>query len=328
VKILFVDLQYDYGMKDRGINQIGEIGFHQSFLKLGHQVECFYYDDYLKNLEALQEAVQFKADQVKPDLIYFVLFGEQFKPETLKALSSKYKTINWFGDDQWRFENFTKKYAPLFTWSVTTDPFAVSKYRKLGIKNVILSQWAALNLNIPVQAPSQYKYDVSFIGSSHSVRRWFIDTFRKKGINVATFGYGWPSGPISLEQMMSVFQESKINLNLGNSVHLDMRYLLHNLKNPIVAWKSSKASSQIKARNFEIPYYGGFQLTEYVPTIESYFNLGQELVCFSNVDEALMLTQHYLENDSEREIIKNAGIKKAREFHTYFNRQKEIFLQL
>ena len=53
MKILYVDLQYEYGMKHRGPNEIGEKGFHQVFKKLGHEVECFYYDDYLNKTKEL-----------------------------------------------------------------------------------------------------------------------------------------------------------------------------------------------------------------------------------------------------------------------------------
>lgn len=327
MKILFVDMQYDYGQKSRGSNDIGEIGFRKPFEKLGHEVIPFYYDDYLKNTEVLQIAILKKADEVKPDLIYFILFAEQFKTETLQQLKSKYKTINWFGDDQWRFKTFTSKYAPHFSYCITTDPFSINKYRQLGIKNVFLSQWAALNL--PVRPfENNYIYDVSFIGGSHSVRRWFIHELRKKGIKVNTFGHGWEEGPVQLDEMVTIFRQSKINLNIGNSVHLDLRYLLHNLKNPFVAYKSARASSQIKARNFEIPYYGGFQLAEYVPKIENYFDLSKDLACFSNVDEAVMLIEYYLENAEERETIKMSGFNKAHSQHTYLNRHQEIFAQL
>ncbi|MBC7419605.1 MAG: hypothetical protein H7328_02660, partial [Bdellovibrio sp.] len=214
MKILLVDMQYDYGQKSRGLNHIGEIGFRIPLVTLGHEVIPFYYDDYLKNTEALQGALLKKADEVQPDLIYFILFAEQFKIETLLQLKSKYKTINWFGDDQWRFKSFTTKYAPCFTYCVTTDPFSVGKYHRLGIQNIFLSQWAALNL--PVQPlENTYKYDVSFIGGSHSVRRWFIHMLRNKGLKVNSFGHGWPEGPVELDQMVQIFRQSKINLNIG-----------------------------------------------------------------------------------------------------------------
>jgi spore maturation protein CgeB len=327
MKILLVDLKYDYGDKNRGINEIGEKGFRQVFKKLGHEVECFYYDEFLNKVADLQSAVLAKAESFAPDLIYFILFGEQFSFETLDRLKTLAKTVNWFGDDQWRFESFTRKYAPHFSWSVTTDPFAMVKYRELGIQKVFLSQWAAMDTEI-LPAKSEYKYDVSFIGGSHSVRRWFVKELSKRGIDVQTFGYGWPTGPISLDKMAEIFATSKINLNLSNSITYDLRYLTDNLKNPIVAWRSKKVASQLKARNFEIPYFGGFEMTDYVPFLESYFAIGEEITCYRDIDEAAQLIAYYLTENDLREKIKLAGIAKARSRHTYLTRHREFFGQL
>lgn len=329
MRILYVDLEYDYGVKSRGLNQIGQIGFRGVFDSLGHEVIPFYYDEYLLNTGPLQNLLLTKADFVKPDLIFFCLYTNQFTPETLKALKSKYRTLNWFGDDQWRFDKFTSEFAPLFTYSITTDPFALPKYKRLGVENVILSQWAALNVEQPVdKAFAEYEFDVSFVGGAHSVRKWFVSEFEKAGIKVAAFGNNWANGPVSLERMQDIFKTSKINLNLSNSINFDVRYLTHNLKNIVTAMRSHKNVSQMKARNFEIPYFGGFQLTDYLPTVENYFNVGKEIICYSNVDEAIQLAKFYLENENLRENIKNAAVQRARAEHTYKHRFEEIFKQI
>lgn len=328
MKIIYVDLKYDYGIKSRGLSPIGDKGFRQVFEKLGHEVVCFYFDEYLKRLEALQADLLKFADEQRPDLIYFMLYTDQFYSETLLKLKNKYRTISWFGDDQFRFENFTCKYAPLFTYCITTDPFAVMKYKKLGVQNVILSQWAALNVETSDAENLTYKYDVSFVGGSHPVRRWFISEFKKAGLEVATFGHKWPTGAVSLEAMIEIFRTSKINLNLSNSVNFDLRFLTNGLTNALRAIKSAKNVSQIKARNFEIPYYGGFQLTGYLPGLESYFDIGKEITCYTDVDEAIKLTKYYLENDELRENIKRAGVDRARMMHTYLHRHEEVFKKI
>jgi spore maturation protein CgeB len=326
MKILLVDVQYEYGMKHRGINQIGEMGFHQVFRRLGHTVECFYYDDFLNDKKNLQDELLKFATGLNPDLIYFQLAEDQFEFSTLDTLRAKYRTINWFGDDQWRFDTFTKVYAPHFTYNVTTDPFAVPKYNEIGIKNVFLSQWASIDYEFPMdESYVDYKYDVSFIGGSNSVRRWFVKELEKRDIKVAAFGFGWPNGTVKLNEMAKIFRTSKINLNLSNSNCYDIRYLVNNIKNPIVALRSPKNASQIKARNFEIPYFGGFQLTNYVPTIENYLRIGEEIICYSDVDEAALQIKHFLKDDAKRETIRKQGMERARKEHTFFQRHKTIF---
>ncbi|MGJ0334206.1 glycosyltransferase [Aliarcobacter cryaerophilus] len=328
MKILYVDLQYDYGIKARGRNIIGLDGFKKSFEELHHEVVMFYYDEYLQNTKPMQQKLKDFADHIKPDLIFFSLFQNQFELETLDYLKTKYLTINWFGDDQWRFDNFTYKYANHFTYCITTDKFSIEKYKSLGQNNIIYSQWAAID-NHQIQQFEGYKYDVSFVGGFHPYRKWFIDTLKKRGIKIEAFGNGWKNGPLSAEDMNKLFISSKINLNISNSVSYDIRYMLSNPKNFLRTIKSmftktSKNQSQTKARNFEIPYFGGFQLTDYVPTIENYFDIGREVVCYNNVDEAELLIKYYLQNEEEREMIKKLGHEKSIDQHGYRDRLKEI----
>jgi spore maturation protein CgeB len=325
MKILFVDLEFDYGDQKRGINTIGQLGFHKSLQKLGHSVSTFYYDYYLKgNLKKLQVDLKEKADQVQPDLIFFILFRDQFEIETLEYLKSKYKTMNWFGDDTWRFDSFTQKYAPHFTYCVTTDKFALPKYRKLGVQNVVWAQWAAIDddrevMNLP------YQFEVTFIGAKNPYRQYLINYFKNHGIKVECFGNGWPNGMISNDKMINVFNTSKINLNLSNSASWDLRYLLKNPKNILHSFHTKKQFSQTKARNFEINFYNGFQLADYVPSLEDYYHIGKEIACYTNPDEAILLMVYYLENDEERERIKLSGFKKARECYSYTHQLKKVF---
>jgi len=323
MKILYVDLEFGYGIESYGPNYIGQDGFLKSFLELGHDVKVFYYDKYLNNTNDLQEDLKYFASEVNPDLVFFSLFSDQFEIETLKHLSSKYLTINWFGDDQWRFDGFSSKYARCFSYCVTTDLYAIPKYKKLGQENVIYSQWAAIQLG---QAPKfeRYENDVVFVGAFHPYRKWFINRLTEEGISVQVFGNGWPKGPVSIRKMNKLFISSKINLNIGNSTSFDVRYLFSGIRPLINTLRSSKNTPQVKARNFEIPFFNGFQLTDYVPSIENYFDLGKELVCYKDVDEAVALIKYYLENETERELIKSAGYERAYKEHKYINRLKDI----
>lgn len=318
MKILYVDLEFDYGEKKRGINTIGQLGFLASFKKLGHEVVPFYYDSYLgQDLTKLQSDLKAAADKENPDLIFFILFRDQFSKETLDYLKSKYKTMNWFGDDTWRFDNFTKDFAPHFTYCVTTDKFSMPKYSAIGVKNVIHAQWAAIDDNLESMSALPYENEVTFVGGHNRYRAWFVNQLMKNGVKVECFGHGWPNGSLSNEKMIHLFRSSKINLNLSNSTSFDLRYLLSHPKNFAHTVYSKKAASQIKARNFEINYYCGFQLADYVPGLEDYYDIGKDLACYGNPEEAALLIKYYLANSSEREQIRERGMKKARLNYSY-----------
>lgn len=328
MKILFVDMEFDYGVPERGPNFIGQLGFIRSLCELGHEVIPFYYDSYLKNTIPLQTDILQKAEEVKPDLIFFALFRDQFKKETLLKLKEKFTTLNWFGDDSWRFDNFTKDYANCFTYCATTDKFSLSKYQQIGQNNVIMSQWAVINTPILQNIDVGYEFDVSFIGGFNYAREWFVKTLERRGFKVACFGNGWDNGMISLDRMNEVFLKSKINLNLSNSKCYDIRYVLSHPIRLAHTIKTKKNATQMKARHFEINYNGGFQLTDYSAGLEDYFVLGHELACYRDIDEATTLIRYYLEHDGERERIKHAGFKRAIHEHTYKHRLERLLKEI
>jgi spore maturation protein CgeB len=325
MRILFVDLEFDYGIPKRGKNDIGQRGFLESLKSLGHEVIPFYYDRFLKNTNDLQGELLRKAADVKPDLVFFILFQNQFSVETLNELKKNYTTFNWFGDDSWRFDSFTKLYANCFDFCSTSDKYAFPKYKGIGQENVLWGQWAVINTEPPQDIENiDYEFDVSFIGGFNYHRKWFLNTLRKRGIRVAAFGNGWDNGPVSLERMNEIFLKSKINLNLSNSKSFDLRYCLSSPINLLHTIKGKKSGTQMKARHFEINYNGGFQLSSFASSLDEFLVIGQEVVCYTDVDEATDLIQYYLNANEERERIKIAGYKRCVENHTYKHRLATI----
>jgi spore maturation protein CgeB len=325
MKVLLVDIEFDYGQKQRGLNTIRQLGYQAGMEKTGHNIIPFFYDDYINDRETLQKKLLEATEKHQPDLIFFILFKDQFKPETLDQLKSRFTTVNWFGDDTWRFEDFTRRYAPHFTHCITTDKYSLPKYKDLGIENVILSQWAAIENAEEAPFSGSYEFDVSFIGAHNSSRAYFIKQLQRQGIEVDCFGFGWPKGPVSNQEMNRIFRHSKINLNLSNSVNYDIQYLLSSPKNLLHSLRSKKLANQIKARNFEIPFVGGFQLTNYCPSLEDYFHIGQEVACYATLQDAVTQIQYFLKEDSARESLRKQGQDRARNEHGYSHRFQKIF---
>jgi len=325
VKIVPVFLRYDYGIKSRG-DSLEYNGFYPALKQITDEVYPFWYDEYLDRKEELQKRVIKFVDDVSPDIVFFILMRDEFSFETFDYLKSKYITINWFCDDQWRFENFTKYYAPHFTYAITTDKFASSKYRKIGYKNVILSQWASFGCseNIDFEA-IKYKYDVSFVGGISGYRKWLINRLKRRGVKVECFGAGWENGHVSFEEMAEIFKTTKINLNISNSASYDIRYIFSSVRSMHEFVKSKKRVEQIKARNFEIPAFGGFQLTNYVPSLEDYFEIGREVAIYTSIEDLMLQINYYLDNEEERGIIMINGYKRAMKEGTYLNRLRGIF---
>ncbi len=321
--ILYVGFQYEYG--NRESDSINNKGFFQTFKKLSYEVTPIWYDDFVpakaqRHPSELESAILSLAAKIEPDMIFLILQEDQICLETLEKLRGNgHFVVNWFGDDHWRFDSFTSRYAPNLDVCITTDKFSLQKYQDLGQGNVIQSQWASLDSNIEFENVS-YNFEVSFVGGASPFRRWFVGELQDRGLKVECFGSGWESGKVSYKQMERIFVSSKINLNISNSIQFDVRYLLANPRNILNTFRNPKNMSQVKARVFEIPAQGGFELTDYVPALEDYFDIGKEIICYGDVDEAAMLAKYYLSNQSEREKIKFAGVKRARLQHTFSHR--------
>lgn len=321
-KVLYVAFKYSYGKQENG-TALNYKAWFENFQLLGYHVDGIFFEDYTH--EKLQQEIIQKANALSPDLVFFILQKEQVEIKTLKTLQeNSHFTVGFFGDDHWRFDNWSCLYAPFFNACITTDKFSLDKYRAIGQDNVIYSQWASLESNAEL-VDKDYKYEVSFVGGANAYRKWFVAELGKRNIKVDCFGGGWPRGRVTYEEMEDVFLSSKINLNISNSASYDLAFLTSRFSNFLLSIfrllrGRAKNSSQIKARNFEIPVQGGFQLTDYVPTLEDYYHIGEEVTCYSNIDEAEKLIRYFLKHVTERETIKLAGVKKARKQHTFKKR--------
>lgn len=330
-KILFVALKWRYGQEKLG-EGLNYRAHSKVLTQLGYEVKNIWIDQY-DNLQSLNSSIIDIAYSFNPDLVFFKLFRHEIYFDTLCALRNKFPVINWFGDDHWRFYDFSFYYANYFDICITTDKFSVPKYERLTTTTVIRSQYAAFNDCINQVNDDPYKYDVSFIGAANSYRRWFINHLKKYDINVECFGHGWRNGHITFDQMNQIIRQSKINLNISNSQSHDIRYIFSSPLNLMrscysLIKKNKKDSAGIKARIFEIPVNGGFELTEYVPSLEEYYTLGNNLVCFNTIDELPMLINYYLHNPLVREEIKERSIQHSRSNHLYQSRMKDIMIKV
>ncbi len=314
-------MKYDYGIPERGLsNDKRYIG--DPFEKLVGKVDYLYFDEFFGRLGELQCRALSIAESGNYDLIFFLQFRNEFTHDTLDKIRKRTTTVAWFGDDQWRFEDYTQHYAPHFTFSCTTDPWSVAKYKALGI-TPILTQWAGATLtdNVgPLSESEKYEYEISFIGQENPFRAWFVRQLGQKGIPVECFGPGWPNGRISCERMEQVFRKSRINLNVSNSVSCDYRFVFGGLRNFRNFVRSPKRVEQPKGRNFEIPLAGGFQLSNYYPGLETYFRIGEEIQVYSSVEDCIKQIEWYRDCESRRKQIEINGYRRAAGEHTFYHR--------
>jgi spore maturation protein CgeB len=314
-KVLYVALHYDYGRKEQGLS-FEFNNFYPALKKVVPEVIEFDFATIMQESgrSAMNAKLLETADRIKPDLIFFVLFENEFDFATLEALSKRYMTFNWFCDDHWRFDNFSNHFAPAFSYVSTTDRNALQKYDAIGYKNALMTQWACNHLDYVMIPNTSKRYDVTFVGQAHGSRKFIMSYLGLNGIKVATFGRGWKNGRITQSKMIEIFNESKINLNLSNA-----SWNIYTL---------FRRKDQIKGRNFEVPGCGSFLLTNYVQGLENYFDLDKEMICFRSMGELIEKTKYYLKHDDEREGIANRAYRRTLREHTFEGRFRRLFEEM
>ena len=314
LRILYLAMQWDYGDPARGTS-FEHDNFYPA-LRDWHRTAALQHFDFmaLGQTHGVAEMSRLLLDEVQrfqPDVLFGIWFNEERDPEreVIRTVSrtTPCKTVGWFCDSHWRYENFDVPWSHYLDFQTTTSQSAYSRFVSDGLATkVIKTQWAA--------APGYRRLpeverdiDVTFVGQNYGSRADVIEQVRRAGFEVRVFGAGWPApaGRVTLEGMVRLFNRSRINLNLNNAVDASFK--------------------QIKGRNFEVPGCGGFLLTEIAENLDDYFRYGEEVETYTGVGELVEKVRHYLADGDARERIAAAGHRRSLAEHTYARRFDDIF---
>ena len=106
----------DYGDPSRGPS-FEEVNFRSALEGMGHELIPF---DFMAQKRRhgkreMNRRLIAAAEETEPHLSFFVLFEHEIDPETIRGVSrSGGPTVNWLADDHWRFDGFTRHFAPAF----------------------------------------------------------------------------------------------------------------------------------------------------------------------------------------------------------------------
>ena len=135
MKIVYVALKYDYGIAERGLS-FEHYNFFDTLVHMGHDIVYFDFMTLLNELgrDDMNKRLLDVVKAERPELMFTFLFGDELDPRVVRRISKETGTVtlNWFADDHWRFETFSRRWAPNFNWIVTTASDAVPKYAAMG----------------------------------------------------------------------------------------------------------------------------------------------------------------------------------------------------
>lgn len=336
MKIIVVAMKYDYGEKSRGIS--GDYYFFEEPMKrMGLNVLTFDFMTIAVEIgkDAMNQTLLEFVQLERPDLVFIVPFTDQLKPEIMDEIKKYSTSVIYLWDDVWRLE-YTKFWSKHFSYATTSDVNGLKKWNEAGCNNFIYSPFGC-NHHFYKEKNLPTIYEVSFIGGYHPYRAWVFKRLNDAGIKVSTFGHGWPNGRLGFDEMVNVFNQSKINLNLSNNESWDIRYILSikkGIKNNVrvirntirsIISQDAKTKEMVKARHFEISACGGFQLSYYTEGLERHFQLGSEIAIYESIDDMIDKIRYYLNHEDERKMIAKQGYLRTIKNHTMEKRLSDLF---
>jgi spore maturation protein CgeB len=118
--------------------------------------------------------------------------------------------------------------------------------------------------------------------------------------------------PVSDEEMIKIFNQSRINLGFTEVFSTD------NIP-------GQGLKQHLHLREFEVPMSGGLYITNYFEELEYFYNVDKEILTFRNEFELADKIKFYLTHEKEASIIRNNAFKRATSCHSYQNRYGDLF---
>jgi spore maturation protein CgeB len=263
--------------------------------------------------KALVEKIRTWMAEEPADVIFMYVSGEWVEPDSLLALRSfGVPMINLALNDKEHFVGKVRSGRAFgardicrcfdLCWTSTQD--ALVKYCVEGARPIYLPEGANPDIHKPY--PLEKTIDVSFVGQCYGNRAAVIQELIRHGIEVTVYGFGWPNGPLAIDEMVKLYSRSRINLGFGGV-------------------EGHPETFCLKGRDFEIPMSGGLYLTEDHPELHRFFKVGEEILTYSGTQDLIQKIRRYLAHPEEAEAIRKKGYERSLKEHTWENRFSKVF---
>lgn len=226
-------------------------------------------------------------------------------------------TVMWFVEDYQRFttwQDISKYYDYMFVIQKGELPRLVEQAG--AGRGIYLPVACDPNRHAPLaltaEEQAEYGSEVSFVGAGYNNRRHVFSGLANRDFKI--WGTEWPAmlpfteivqregARVSVEDYVKVFNASKVNINLHSSAERDGVEPYGDFVNP---------------RTFELAATGAFQLVDNRSLLPELFEIGKEVITFSDEREMHEKIDYYLAHPEERQAVAKAGRARALKDHTY-----------
>ncbi len=257
----------------------------------------------------------------QPDLL-FVIGGEVFDAVTIRKVRAMgTKPVLWVADDPYQKDRELNA-APAYDLVYVFDPWYVAALKENGVRRAeYLPMACDPAVHRPVALSDRERRELSgeacFVGTWYPKREEILRAIR--GPRIQIWGGGWPlalarpghplrslyRGQASGEQMVKIYCAHRAVLNIQHP-------------------QSREAQNM---RSFEAPACGALTFTEMTVELPKLYRVDEEIVAYRNVGELCAKLAHLLEKPAQADRIARAGMRRAREEHSYRRRMERVLAE-
>jgi spore maturation protein CgeB len=265
------------------------------------------------------------------DLFFAYLTDALVLPEVLDAIRSLgIVSLNWYCNASFQFD-LVREIAPHFDWCLVPERNRLSYYEAAGARPIYCPEAANPDYYRPLSLTREIP--VSFVGQAYGERPELACRLAEANIPIRVFGPRWQDylrikkffglverryghlqvprriygGVVPDDQLVLVFNRTQINLGFS------------------AVWKEGPRELQVRLRDFEIPMCGAFYLVEYQQELEEFFDIGNEIECYRDLDDLIEKIRYYFVRPELCQSIGRAARARCLRDHTWAQRFTAVF---
>lgn len=235
--------------------------------------------------------------------------GLTLQDDTFAALKEKkVTTVGISLSDPDVFPYNGKLYAQKFDLFYTNSRYSLeNEYGATGA-NIRLLPFAASKKHHYYMPEIRREFDVVVVAHAREDRMPVIDRLERI-CRVGTYGNGWKHslGTVNGLEHVKAINRGKMYLSFARTV---------------------AGFDNVKVGLFEAMACNQVVLTSYMEELQSYFEIGKEILCYRNEEELYALVEYYLEHEDELEAIRQRSYQRFLREHTYQKRWDSVLKEV
>ena len=296
--------------------------------------------------ERLGDDVRRTQRSVGIDLFFSYFYSAMILPEAIQSIKTlNIPTVNFYCNSIHQFD-LVAEIAPYFDYCMFPEREAKPSYLAVGANPVHIQMAATPRFYKPYSLPREYA--VTFVGQKYLNRENYVGYLFANDIDVRVWGPGWRLQTISppllsfyrrIRRLIGVLKRrllepyahrlpyDRCGLPLSDEELIKMYSRSHISLgfSEVQDRQTGEIKRHIRLRDFEAPMCGALYFTGHQEELTEHYEIGKEIVCYDTKEELLDKVRYYLSHESEANLVREAGLRRARRDHTWENRFRQLY---